>query len=73
LKLTIVQKKITRGQRRLIRTRARDLARVRAELLFIQFCKQLTRDAETATISIEEIYSWHPPSWLEPAEAQPQS
>lgn len=48
--------------------RSRDLARIRAELLHTAFQKQITADVEAGRISVEGVYSWHPPKWLEPAE-----
>lgn len=63
-------KTLARAQQRLIRTRCRDLARVRSELLYLRFYEQLTLDVEAGRVSAIGIYSWHPPSWLEPAEIQ---
>lgn len=58
--------RLTRGQRRLIRTRCRDLVRFRSEILYAQLLNLLTLDAEAGrvNVTVEGVCRWRAPGRL---------
>lgn len=61
---------LSRGVRRLVRTRARDLARYASEILLARYTEELCGAVLTGKIAPEELHRWHPIHWPYTGRAQ---